>query len=116
MDKMKDIPGMKEMMSKMGMGGKIDMKAMTNKLQETLRKSKMKDRMNKKREQRAGQRQANPSASSGSGPSSGAAASPDTSGYVSGSDPAVTQKSDDTFFVKVDGSVPQKSKKGKKKR
>ncbi len=106
MDKMKDIPGMKEMMSKMGMGGKIDMKAMTNKLQETLRKSKMKDRMNKKREQRAGQRQA----------SAAGSASSDMSGYKSGPDPSVTQKSDDTFSVKVDGSVPQKSKKGKKKR
>jgi hypothetical protein len=88
MDKMKDIPGMKEMMSKMGMGGKLDMKAMTNKLQESLRKSKMKDRMNKKREERAAQK----------------------------TDPAITQKSSDTFVVKVDDSVPRKSKKGKKKK
>lgn len=93
MDKMKDIPGMKEMMSKMGMGGKVDFKAMSNKIQENLKKSKMKDRLNKKREERA-QTKANPSMV----------------------EPVnMVQKTADTFVVKVDDSVPLKSKKSKKK-
>jgi hypothetical protein len=108
MDKMKDIPGMKEMMSKMGMGGKLDMKAMTNKLQESLRKSKMKERMNKKREERAQSRETQ------SKDSSKDIHSKDSS--KDSKEPTVTQKSDDTFVVKVDDSVPRKSKKGKKKR
>lgn len=86
MDKMKDIPGMKEMMSKMGMGGKIDFKAMSNKIQENLKKSKMKERLNKKREERAEEKE-----------------------KVN-----ITQKTPDTFVVKVDESVPEKSKKSKK--
>ncbi len=89
MDKMKDIPGMKEMMSKMGMGGKIDFKAMSNKIQENLKKSKMKDRLNKKREERAQEKASVPA--------------------------NMVQTSDDTFVVKVDDSVPLKSKKSKKK-
>jgi hypothetical protein len=92
MEKMQDIPGMKEMMSKMGMGGKVDFKAMSNKLSENLRKSKMKDRLNKKREERAEER--------------------------TGKDEKVniTQKSENTFVVKVDESVPEKSKKPKLKK
>jgi hypothetical protein len=82
MEKMQDIPGMKEMMGKMGMGGKVDFKAMSNKLQENLRKSKMKDRLNKKREERASEKE-----------------------KVN-----ITQKSENTFVVKVDDSVPEKSK------
>ena len=109
MDKMKDIPGMKEMMSKMGMGGKLDMKAMTNKLQETLRKSKMKERMNKKREDRAAQR-------TGTSKTDSAAEAKVDLKPEKAPDATVTQKSDDTFVVKVDDSVPRKSKKGKKKR
>jgi len=89
MDKMKDIPGMKEMMSKMGMGGKVDFKAMSNKIQENLKKSKMKDRLNKKREERAQEKASVPV--------------------------NMVQKSDDTFVVKVDDSIPLKSKKSKKK-
>lgn len=87
MDKMKDIPGMKEMMSKMGMGGKIDFKAMSNKIQENLKKTKMKDRLNKKREDRAAEK----------------------------ANVNIVQKTEDTFVVKVDDSVPEKSKKSKKK-
>jgi len=112
MDKMKDIPGMKEMMSKMGMGGKLDMKAMTNKLQETLRKSKMKERMNKKREERAQSRETTQTKEAQSRETPSKAQSGDTQTK----EPTVTQKSDDTFVVKVDDSVPRKSKKGKKKR
>ena len=86
MEKMQDIPGMKEMMSKMGMGGKVDFKAMSNKIQENLRKSKMKDRLNKKREERASEKV------------------------------NIVQKSENTFVVKVDDSVPEKSKSSKKKK
>jgi hypothetical protein len=80
MEKMQDIPGMKEMMGKMGMGGKVDFKAMSNKIQENLRKSKTKERLNKKREERAAEKV------------------------------NITQKSENTFVVKVDDSVPEKSK------
>jgi len=97
MDKMKDIPGMKEMMSKMGMGGKIDFKAMSNKIQENLKKSKMKERLNKKREQRA---QTNVQTNVQTQPKE----------HVN-----MVQKTEDTFVVKVDDSVPLKSKKSKKK-
>jgi hypothetical protein len=86
MEKMQDIPGMKEMMGKMGMGGKVDFKAMSNKLQENLRKSKMKERLNKKREERAAEKV------------------------------NITQKSENTFVVKVDDSIPEKSKSPKKKK
>jgi hypothetical protein len=89
MEKMKDMPGLKEMMSKMGMGGKMDFKGMANKLQETLKMSKTKERLNKKREERA------------------KAKMPD--------DVKVTQTAQDTFVVNVDGTKPKKSK-GKKKK
>jgi len=90
MEKMKDMPGLKEMMSKMGMGGKMDFKGMANKLQETLKMTKTKERLNKKREERAK-----------------AKTVPD--------DVKVTQTSQDTFVVNVDGTKPKKSK-GKKKK
>jgi hypothetical protein len=90
MEKMKDMPGLKEMMSKMGMGGKMDFKGMANKLQETLKMTKTKERLNKKREERAKSKTV-----------------PD--------DVKVTQTSQDTFVVNVDGTKPKKSK-GKKKK
>lgn len=89
MEKMKDMPGLKEMMSKMGMGGKMDFKGMANKLQESLKMSKTKERLNKKREERA------------------KAKIPE--------DVKVTQTAQDTFVVNVDGTKPKKSK-GKKKK
>ena len=93
MEKMKDMPGMKEMMSKMGMGGKMDFKAMANKIQENLKMSKTKERLNKKREDRAKAK---------------SVPIPD--------DVKVTQTSEDTFVVNVDGTKPKKSKGKKKKR
>ena len=39
-DKMKDMPGIKEMMSKMGMNGKFDFKAMANKMQQNMKSTK----------------------------------------------------------------------------
>lgn len=82
-DKMKDIPGIKEMMSKMGMNGKMDFKGMANKMQQTMAQAKTKERLKKKMEERKAH---------------------------------VSQKSDDTYVVKVDESVPLRSKKPKKKK
>jgi len=90
MKKMTLMPGMKEMMSKMGMGGKMDFKGMSNKIQENIKITKTKERLQRKREERA-------------------AAKPDTPA------PIITEKSADTFVVDVDGSKPIKSK-GKKKK
>jgi hypothetical protein len=85
---------MKEMMSKMGMGGKMDFKGMSNKLQENLKLTKTKERLQRKREERAEERASKPS---------------------DGPQPIITEKSADTFVVDVDGSKPAKSK-GKKKK
>lgn len=50
MGKMKDMPGLKEMMSSMGMNpnGKFDMKGMANKMQQNMKQAKMKERMKEK--------------------------------------------------------------------
>ena len=50
MDKMKDMPGLKEMMSSMGMnpGGKMDFKGMANRMQQNMKQAKMKERMRTK--------------------------------------------------------------------
>ena len=57
MGKMKDMPGLKNMMSSMGLnpGGKFDFKSMASKMQQTMKSAKMKERMqaklHKKKEQ-----------------------------------------------------------------
>lgn len=50
MEKMKDMPGMKQMMSSLGMGagGNFDFKGMANKMQQNMRNAKMKERMQEK--------------------------------------------------------------------
>jgi hypothetical protein len=50
MGKMKDMPGLKQMMSSMGMnpGGKFDFKSMANKMQQNMRQAKAKERMQEK--------------------------------------------------------------------
>lgn len=50
MGKMKDMPGLKEMMKSMGMdtGGKFDFKGMANKMQQNMKQAKAKERMKKK--------------------------------------------------------------------
>tara|TARA_B110000116_G_scaffold272395_1_gene297166 strand:- start:4353 stop:5546 length:1194 start_codon:yes stop_codon:yes gene_type:complete len=50
MSKMKDMPGLKEMMASMGMNpnGKFDMKGMANKMQQNMKHTKMKERMQEK--------------------------------------------------------------------
>ena len=50
MNQMNDIPGLKEMMSKMGMNGKMDMKGMMNKMEQTKKQNDTKERMRKKME------------------------------------------------------------------
>lgn len=52
MGKMKDMPGLKEMMSSMGMnpGGKFDFKGMANKMQQNMKQAKTKERMKAKLE------------------------------------------------------------------
>jgi hypothetical protein len=93
MKKMTLLPGMKEMMSKMGMGGKMDFKGMSNKIQENIKLTKTKERLQRKREERA-----KPEGRAEEGPA-----------------PIITEKSEDTFWVDVDGTKPAKSK-GKKKK
>ena len=50
MGKMKDMPGLKEMMGSMGMnpGGKFDFKGMANKMQQNMKQAKSKERMQEK--------------------------------------------------------------------
>ena len=50
MGKMKDMPGLKEMMGSMGMnpGGKFDFKGMANKMQQNMKQAKAKERMQTK--------------------------------------------------------------------
>ncbi len=92
LSKMKDMPGMKEMMSKMsGMSGNMDFKAMANKLQETLKMSKTKERLNKKREARA---EARKNA---------------TESFVN-DNITIDQKNENKFVVNVDGTKQEKSK------
>ena len=52
MGKMNDLPGLKEMMSSMGMnpGGKFDFKGMANKMQQNMKSAKAKERMKEKLE------------------------------------------------------------------
>ena len=52
MGKMKDMPGLKEMMSSMGLnpGGKMDFKGMANKMQQNMKQAKAKERMKAKLE------------------------------------------------------------------
>jgi hypothetical protein len=85
--KMQDMPGMKDMLGKMsGMTGKMDFKAMANKLQETLKMSKTKERLNKKREERAEARK-------------------NVDNNVT-----INQKNENMFVVNVDGTKQEKSK------
>jgi hypothetical protein len=93
MKNMKDIPGIKEMMTKMGMNGKMDFKGMANKMQENLKMAKMKERLNKKREDRA----------------KAAAVVPD--------DVTISKKNENSFVVNIDGAEPrQASSRPKKKK
>jgi len=94
MDKIQDIPGLKEMMAKMGLNGKMDFKAMANKMQQHMKGSKTKERLQKKREMNAKEREKKEKESK----------------------PVdIQQKNDDTFVVKI-GDAPQKSNKKKKKK
>jgi hypothetical protein len=97
MDKIQDIPGLKEMMAKMGLNGKMDFKAMANKMQQHMKGSKTKERLQKKRENRANERAESETKTENK------------------SKPDIKQTSEDTFVVKI-GDAPQKSNKKKKKK
>ena len=98
MDKMKDIPGIKQMMSKMGMNGKMDFKGMANKMQQNLKQTKTKERLNKKREERQGQ------------------AKTQTQTKSDKQKATVTKQTEDTFVVKVGDSTPMKTTRPKRKK
>ena len=100
MDKIQDIPGLKEMMAKMGLNGKMDFKAMANKMQQHMQGSKTKERLQKKRENRMNEKKNDV-----------------TKNHVKKADVKsdITQTSEDTFVFKV-GESPQKSKIKKNKR
>jgi hypothetical protein len=58
MGKMKDMPGVKQMMQSMGLGGgKMDFKGMASKMQQSMKEAKMKEAMRAKMERRAKERQ-----------------------------------------------------------
>jgi putative intracellular protease/amidase len=96
MDKIQDIPGLKEMMAKMGLNGKMDFKAMANKMQQHMKGTKTKERLQKKRENRENERNEKKSCEN-----------------VEKAD--IKQTGEDTFVVKI-GESPQKSNKKKKKK
>lgn len=58
MGKMKDMPGVKQMMQSMGLGGgKMDFKGMASKMQQSMKEAKMKEGMRAKMEKRAKERE-----------------------------------------------------------
>ena len=97
MDKIQDIPGLKEMMAKMGLNGKMDFKAMANKMQQHMKGSKTKERLQKKREMKQTERK------------QAQEKQPQENQHVD-----IKQTSEDTFVFKV-GESPQKSTKRKNK-
>lgn len=59
MEKIQSIPGLKDVMGKMGMNGKMDFKGMMNKMQNTMKSAKTKDRMREKLRKRQEEQQTN---------------------------------------------------------
>ena len=58
MGKMKDMPGVKQMMQSMGLGGgKMDFKGMASKMQQSMKEAKVKEGMRAKMEKRAKERE-----------------------------------------------------------
>ena len=103
MDKIQDIPGLKEMMAKMGLNGKMDFKAMANKMQQHMKGSKTKERLQKKREMNAKEREKMKNEKEKEKESASSCEKVN-----------IEQKNEDTFVVKI-GDAPQKSNKKKKK-
>ena len=95
---MKDIPGIKQMMSKMGMNGKMDFKGMANKMQQNLKQTKTKERLNKKREERQSQNK------------------DQTQTKSEKQKATVIKQTEDTFVVKVGDSTPMKTTRPKRKK
>jgi len=113
MDKIQDIPGLKEMMAKMGLNGKMDFKAMANKMQQHMKGSKTKERLQKKREMNAKERDAKERDAKERDVKQDTKAT--SKENVNIKPVEIKQKDDDTFIVKI-GESPQKSNKKKKKK
>jgi len=103
MDKIQDIPGLKEMMSKMGLNGKMDFKGMANKMQQHMKGSKTKERLQKKRETNLKEKEAKSNMNVNANVTE-----------VKEKEAFISQTTEDTFVVKI-GDSPQKSTKRKKK-
>lgn len=103
MDKIQDIPGLKEMMAKMGLNGKMDFKAMANKMQQHMKGSKTKERLQKKRENKMNERKQNEKQNEKVNEKQNEK-----------QEVNIQQTSEDTFVFKV-GESPQKSTKRKNK-
>lgn len=99
MDKIQDMPGLKEMMAKMGLNGKMDFKAMANKMQQNMTGAKTKERMQKKREERSKQKEQNTTATANTN--------------ANKVESFMTKQDEDTFVFKM-GEPPVKSHKKKK--
>jgi hypothetical protein len=106
MDKIQDIPGLKEMMAKMGLNGKMDFKAMANKMQQHMQGSKTKERLQKKRENRSKEKETRDTKEKETKETK------ETKEMQKAAD--IKQTSEDTFVFKI-GESPQKSTKKKKK-
>lgn len=102
MDKIQDMPGLKEMMSKMGLNGKMDFKGMANKMQQHMKGSKTKERLQKKRETNLKEKESKSNVKDVNVKD------------VNVKESFISQKTEDTFVVKI-GESPQKSTKRKKK-
>jgi hypothetical protein len=104
MKQIKDIPGLKDVFSKMGMNpANMDFKGMANKMNENMKQARTKERLNRKREERCAERAA------------AAAAVP--------KDVQLVEESEDTVVFRVEGNTkkasssppPSSSQKKKKK-
>jgi hypothetical protein len=125
-DKMKDIPGIKQMMSKMGMNGKMDFKGMANKMQQNLKQTKTKERLNKKREERQAQGQAQAQGQNEvhtqtqththTKTKTQTKTQTHTQTQSEKQKATVTKQTEDTFVVKVGDSTPMKTTRPKRKK
>ena len=98
MKQMNDIPGLKNMMSQMGMNGKMDMKGMMNKMEQHKKQNDTKERMRQKMEKNMEER----------------AMQEAMKKLMEGN---VLQQNDDGDYVfKKEGDAPQKSKRKKNKK
>tara|TARA_Y100001970_G_C14214827_1_gene849025 strand:+ start:1305 stop:2567 length:1263 start_codon:yes stop_codon:yes gene_type:complete len=115
MEKIQDIPGLKNVMSQMGMNtnGKMDFKGMMNKMQSTMKSAKMKDRMReklKKRQEEQANLNNNPNIRKVG--ENNYSFRPEMSGTEEGFSPFMD---DEPVLKSTKRDKPQEKKKGKKK-